>query len=503
MGVVDLNLRRSDFYEKELTFQVSCSYGPGRYDENYEQKGRDYPFGYVRWTEQRNFEAVLEAMRAGQVRVKDLITHRLPLEEAAEAYDRLLHDPAALGIIIEYPRGDENGGKGHRGIFSPSPRPSPIKGEGDKGTSQLFAIEGKGDKVTFHSSVIEGERSKADRISVEREGKSAGKCGVALIGAGNFSKMVLAPVLAKTKARLLYVCARTNGAAATHIARKYGFDHASTDLDAILADEQVNAVFIATPHNTHPTLVCNALAAGKHVFVEKPLAITEEGLQKVQETYQGVLSPSPQASPVKGEGDLPRTGQSILMVGFNRRFSPHTVKIRELLAGRTEPLSMIMTVNAGFIPSEHWTQDPEVGGGRIIGEACHFIDLLRFLVGSEIVSSDVARLESGARDTVSIHLSFGDGSIGTIHYFANGNKGFPKERLEVFCGAKILQMDNFKTLRGWGWKDFKKMKLWRQDKGHGAEVQAFVDAVSNGGPSPIPFEEMVEVTKVTLELAKN
>jgi len=191
------------------------------------------------------------------------------------------------------------------------------------------------------------------------------------------------------------------------------------------------------------------------------------------------------------------------MVGFNRRFAPHVVKMKELLETVREPKSMIMTVNAGMIPPEHWTQDPKVGGGRIIGEACHFIDLLRFLAGSAIASSEISRVKSDVGDTVSIQLSFKDGSIGTIHYFANGNRRFPKERLEVFAGNRILQLDNFKTLKGFGWKGFKKMRLWRQDKGHGEEVKAFVEAVRRGGPSPIPFDEIVEITKVALDLAMN
>jgi predicted dehydrogenase/threonine dehydrogenase-like Zn-dependent dehydrogenase len=472
VGVVDLNLRRADFYEKELIFQVSCSYGPGRYDEKYEQGGQDYPFGYVRWTEQRNFEAVLQAMRAGQLHIKELITHRITLEEAAASYDKLLHDPEALGIVIEY---------------SPSPQPSPVEGEGvrEKGDSPLLPVEGEG--------VYGGAAVPV----------------VALIGAGNFSKMVLAPALAKTDAKLKYVTARANGAAAAHIARKFGFEKAKTDLDAVLADDQVNTVFIATQHDSHADLVCKALDAGKHVFVEKPLAINEQQLQIIRDSVlllSPSLSPSPQPSPVKGEGatDNEREGAKgngpLLMVGFNRRFSPHIVKIRELLADRAEPLTMTMTDNAGFIPPEHWTQDPERGGGRIIGEGCHFIDLLSFLAGSPVTSVSAMMVGgNGAlrEDKMSILLSFADGSVGAVHYFANGAKSYPKETLEIFGSGRVIRMENFRTTKGFGFKGFNAFRTWRQDKGHRAEVAAFVNAVATGGPSPIPFDQLANVTKAS------
>jgi len=436
VGVVDLNLRRSDFYEKELTFQVSCSYGPGRYDERYEQQGQDYPLGFVRWTEQRNFEAVLEAMRVGQLHVNELITHRIPFDSAGEAYGRLLHDPGALGIVIEYSDGDAK----------------------EQNKTPLLRTT-----TPLHDSHY------------------AGKCGVALIGAGNFSKMVLAPALAKTPARLMYVAARTNGAAAAHIARKYGFEQASTDLDAILADKDVTAVFIATTHNSHPALVCKALDAGKHVFVEKPLAIDERGLDQVVAAVR-------------------RHPELHLMVGFNRRFSPHTLKIRELLAGRVEPLAMTMTVNAGFIPPEHWTQDPERGGGRIVGEGCHFIDLLSFLAGSPVVTVS-AQMMGGSgparEDRMSILLGFADGSVGSLHYFANGAKSYPKETLEIFEGGRVIRMENFRTTTGFGCRGFGSFRTWRQDKGHRAEIAAFVERLSSGGAPLIPFEQIVNVTKAS------
>lgn len=439
VGVVDLNLQRSDFYEKELTFQVSCSYGPGRYDERYEQQGQDYPIGFVRWTEQRNFEAVLEAMRSGRLRVKELITHRVSLEKAAGSYDKLLHDPQALGILIEYPDKKENGRR---------------------------------DKSISTASLP--EQAAVSHLPV-------GVTGIALVGAGNFSKMVLAPALGKTPARLKYVAARTNGAAAAHIARKFGFEQASTDLDAILADKDVTAVFIATTHNSHPALVCKALAAEKHVFVEKPLAIDQNGLNQVIAAFH-------------------RHPELHLMVGFNRRFSAHTVKIRELLPGRSEPLTMTMTVNAGFIPLEHWTQDPDRGGGRIIGEGCHFIDLLSFLAGSPVTSVSAMMVggNGAAReDKMSILLGFADGSVGSVHYFANGSKRYPKETLEVFSDGRVIRMENFRVTKGYGFKGFSSFRTWRQDKGHRAEIAAFVEWLSSGGAPLIPFEQIVNVTKAS------
>jgi predicted dehydrogenase/threonine dehydrogenase-like Zn-dependent dehydrogenase len=435
VGVVDLNLRRSDFYEKELTFQVSCSYGPGRYDEKYEQQGQDYPIGYVRWTEQRNFEAVLETMRAGQLQVKELITHRLALQEAAAMYDKVLHDPAALGIIIEYPENID--------------------------------------------------RTPTINISTS-ESSPVVKCGVALIGAGNFSKAVLAPALAKTAARLKYAAARTNGAAAAHIARKFRFDKASTDLDAILADTEVNTAFIATPHNSHAALICKFLAAGKHVFVEKPLCISESQLEEIKAVYTSLLTP---------DSTLP-----LLMVGFNRRFSQHMIKIKKLLEGKTEPLTMSMTVNAGFIPPEHWTLDPERGGGRIIGEGCHFFDLLSFIADSPVVSVSAMMLGGKGmirEDKMSIILSFADGSVGTVNYFANGAKSYPKETLEVFSDGRVICMDNFRVTRGYGFKRFSTFRTWRQDKGHRAEISAFVARVITGGAPLIPFERIVNITQAS------
>ncbi|RJQ24784.1 dehydrogenase [Candidatus Parcubacteria bacterium] len=521
VGVVGLNLRRSDFYEKEISFQVSCSYGPGRYDEAYELRGQDYPLGYVRWTEQRNFQAVLDLMASGKLNVDSLITDRIPFAEAERVYEKISGDLSALGVILEYNQdASRKGAKAQRDpqIYDPQiSQITPVPSTGATGQARIK-------ERTVQISDIRHPTSGSSPTSDIRPPTSA---TLALIGSGNFSKMTLAPALAKTSARLKYVSARTNGAAATHIAKKYGFENATTDLEAIWNDPEVNTVFITTQHNSHAALVQQALKAGKHVFVEKPLCLTLEELEEIklaadprrytqisEEQENGLTQrrPSETENRFHGAGKDAKGEQSdsmlhalcsmpLLMVGFNRRFAPHTQKIKELLDTAKVPKSFIMTVNAGVMPPHHWTQDPEVGGGRIIGEACHFVDLIRYLAGSEIVKAESSRMESAAGDTVSISLSFADGSIGSIHYFANGNKGFPKERLEVFCSGKVLQLDNFRVLRGYGWTGFKKMRLWRQDKGHEAELKAFVEAVENGAPSPVPFEEMIEVMETTIHLA--
>ena len=429
VGVVGLNLRRSDFYEKELTFQVSCSYGPGRYDEGYEQAGQDYPLGYVRWTEQRNFEAVLGAIRSGALQIGSLVTHRLPFGKALDAYDTLQKDPHALGILLQYP----------------------------------------------------GETKRVSSVRVNQTAASpSGGAIVGVIGAGNFAKAILLPALAKTSARIAYV-ADLNGAAATHAAKKIGAEQAVTDYKLILADPAVNAVFILVGHHLHARFVCEAIEAGKHVFVEKPLALNELELLRVAECVD--------AHPDR-----------FVMLGFNRRFSRHTQKMKELLAGRSEPVCMNMTVNAGAIPASHWVQDPERGGGRIIGEGCHFIDLLAYLAGSPVVSIYSAMVGEGPSvrgDKISMVMQFEDGSIGNVNYLANGSKSYPKELLEVFSDGRVLRMENFRVTRGYGFNRFSKLKTFRQDKGHREEVLSFVKRVADGGAPLIPFSEILNTTRAS------
>ncbi len=439
VGVTGLEINRSDFYEKELCFQVSCSYGPGRYDSEYEEKGHDYPIAFVRWTEQRNFEAVLDLMASGKLNIRPLITHKFPFAEAEKAYKLISENKEPyLGIVLTYEK--------HADLCK-------------------------------HSIEI---NAPAKRTNYEIKEPVAG-----VIGAGNFTGQVLLPALKKTGIRLKTIASNT-GVSGTHLAKKFGFELSSTDTEEIFNDSEISTIFITTRHSTHACFVVQGLKANKNVFVEKPLCLTLDELNEITEVYKDQETGS---------------RSQILMVGFNRRFAPHVVKTKELLETVKEPKSFIMTVNAGMIPPNHWTQDRNIGGGRIIGEACHFIDLLRFLADNKISDSKITKLKNKTEDTVTLLLGFEDGSMGTIHYFANGDKSFPKERLEIFCGGRILHLDNFRILKGYGWKNFNKMKLWQQDKGHAAGVKAFVQAVQGGKQSPVPFEEIVEVMKMAIQVS--
>lgn len=441
VGVTGLELSRADFYEKELTFQVSCSYGPGRYDPSYEEKGQDYPVGFVRWTEQRNFEAVLDMMADGRLDVKPLVSHRFPIDDAPKAYDLVTGDAPSLGILLNYP---------------------------DAAARPVDAL-------------------KLRTVELASTGPYAvGKASLGVIGSGNYATAILIPAFKAAGANLVSVASNA-GVSGLHAARKFGFRSTTTDIGGLLDNAAVRAIVIATRHDTHAKLVCRSLHARKHVFVEKPLALSLDEIAAIEAARNEAVA----------SGFNP-----IIMVGFNRRFAPQTVKIKSLLEGLSGAKSFVMTVNAGAIPGEHWTQDRAVGGGRIVGEACHFIDLLRFLAGAPIVSHHVAAVAGGSGDTATITLKFEDGSLGTVHYFANGSKAFPKERLEVFCGGRILQLDNFRNLTGFGWPGFRKMNLWRQDKGQKACAAAFVEAVSRGLASPIPFADLIEVGRATIEIAE-
>lgn len=441
VGVTGLSLQRADFYEKEIRFQVSCSYGPGRYDPRYEDQGQDYPAGFVRWTAQRNFEAVLDMMASGAVDVKPLVSHRFVVDAAQEAYDLLAGREPSLGIILDYPR------------------PA-------------------------------AERS-ATRIDLAARPRSpAGRASLAVIGAGNYAGRVLIKAFAAAGADL-HTLVSTNGASASHHGRRQGFRHAATDADAAIEADGVNAVCIATRHDSHAAYAAAALRAGRSVFVEKPLCLTAEELDELRTVLAETAS----------EGSAPT-----LMVGFNRRFSPFVVRAKALLSVVSEPVAMTMTVNAGAIPNDHWTQDPLQGGGRLIGEACHAIDLLRHLAGAPATSLSVAGLKRAGgpprSDVAALTLTFANGSIGVVNYFANGHRAHPKERLEVFCGGRTLVLDNFRRLAAHGWPGAASMTAWRQDKGQAACARAFVDAVSAGAPAPIPLDEIVEVAGLSIEAAR-
>lgn len=438
VGVTGLELSREDFYKKELSFQVSCSYGPGRYDADYEEKGQDYPVAFVRWTEQRNLEAVLDMMADGRIDVKALISHRFRIEQADRAYELIGAGAPSLGILLQYPQ--------------------------------------TADAALREQTVPLATAGAA----------AAGKACLAVLGAGNYATAVLIPALKLTGAQLRIV-ASAGGVSGLHAGRKFGFGQTTTDTDGVFADPAINGVVITTRHDSHTALVCRALAEGKNVFVEKPLCLSGQELERIDTAYRAAH-------------DAP--GGPLLMVGFNRRFAPQVQKMKELLAGVTTPKALVMTVNAGAIPAEHWTQDSEAGGGRILGEACHFIDLLRFLAGAGIVSHQVMKMASTTGDTVTLGLSFADGSLGTVHYLSNGSKSFPKERLEVFAAGRVLQLDNFRRLTGFGWPSFKKLNLWRQDKGQKDCAAAFVRAVEQGLSAPIPYAEIMEVSRISIEAAE-
>ena len=436
VGVTGLKLSRDDFFKKELTFQVSASYGPGRYDTNYEEKGQDYPIGFVRWTEQRNFEAVLDMMAAGALDVKQLISHQFDINEAEKAYKLIVSDEHSLGILLTYP----------------------------------------GVEITNNSRKV--LLSNNNNIKKSNNKNTNNKIKVSFLGSGNYATSILIPAFKAAGAELKSI-ASISGVSGVHAGKKYGFLETTTDSDRLFADKAINAVVIGTRHDTHADFVVKALKTQKHVFVEKPLCLTLEELSKIESSY---------------------SSSNILMVGFNRRFAPQIQKIKFLLENIKGPKTMIMTVNAGKIPNDHWTQDFEIGGGRIIGEACHFIDLLIFLTGETITDYKIQFMDSLTKDTANIQLSFKDGSIATIHYYANGSKSFPKERLEVFAQGGILQLDNYRKLTSFGWPGFKKMNLWQQDKGQKACVKAFVDAISSGNTSPIPVEEIFEVSRISIKL---
>ncbi len=453
VGVVGLNLQRADFYEKELTFQVSCSYGPGRYDENYEKRGQDYPIGFVRWTEKRNFEAVLQLMAEGKLDVQPLITHRFKFEDALKAYEAI-HEKGAMGILLEY--------------------------EGE--SSEQRAASGENTELNNNFAA---EQFNTRTKSVARTVRNvAGDVGVAFIGAGGFSTRMLMPLLPRQGVRRIAV-ASNSGVSATHAAKKFGFGKTTTSTTEILNDPEVHGVFITTPHNLHARIVSEALKAGKHVFVEKPLALNEEELKQVE----SVSNSRP---------------DQLLLIGFNRRFSPHMVAMKDWLRAAPSNKAVVITVNAGAIPEKHWTQHRAVGGGRIVGEACHFIDLARFLVGHPITSSTAFPVQGGdgrLGDCATLQLNFEDGSTASIHYLANGHKDFPKERIEVFAGGKIYTCDNFRYSREIGGR--RKLKTSAQDKGHRTELENFISAIRNGGNWPIPFSELMEVSDHSIRLAGN
>jgi predicted dehydrogenase/threonine dehydrogenase-like Zn-dependent dehydrogenase len=478
VGVTGLELNRADFYEKELTFQVSCSYGPGRYDPNYEEKGHDYPYGFVRWTAQRNFQAVLNLIATGRLNVAPLITHRFPIEEAPKAYDLITGKTGEpfLGVLLTYPD-----------------QPN---------------LNRKITLSTFHVLSSNAQCPNVPRVTV------------GLLGAGNFATTTLLPAMRKVQGiEFVGICAAT-GLTAHHVGNKFGFRYCTTDENEIFNDPDVNTVVIATRHHLHARQVVATLKAGKNVFCEKPLALNEDELREILQAVTGGTEKEGHrkaeergtkgsCSPASSHpSTLPqkhfRTSAPLLMVGYNRRFAPMARQLKAFLTDVHEPLVMHYRVNAGYIPPDHWVQDSQQGGGRIIGEVCHFVDFLTFLVGALPVRVYARALPNEGRyrdDNVVITLEFADGSLGTIIYVANGDKSFPKERLEVFGGGAVAVLDDFRHLELVRNRRKKVVRsLLGQDKGHRGEWEAFVAAVQGGGPPPIPIEEIIATTLTTFRV---
>lgn len=452
-GAVGLQIPRNIYFQKELTFLNSRSYGPGRYDPRYEEAGQDYPIGYVRWTEGRNMEAFVDLLASGRVDVQALITHRIPIERAPEAYQLITGKKGEpfLGVLLTYP-----------GVSEAAPALP----------AQIVKVSGPASDNAARDTKV--------------------KLGV--LGAGNFASAVMLPALRKVPNIELVGIASASGLNAKHAAKRFGFRYAASDENQILQDTQVNTLAILTRHHLHARQVIAALHAGKHVFCEKPLALSVEELEEIFIALEG--------NSARGqENRAPTSLSPLLTAGFNRRFAPLAQKLHTFIKDRQEPLAAHYRVNAGYIPPSHWLHDPRQGGGRIIGEGCHFIDFLAFLVGAAPVSVTAAALPDLGHyreDNASLTFTFPDGSVGTVSYLANGDKAFPKERVEVFTAGRAAVLDDFRSLQlASGGRRRTISSRLKQDKGHLAEWQAFASAVAAGGPPTIPYEQLYGVTRAS------
>ena len=425
VGVVGMNMRRDDFYKKELTFQVSCSYGAGRYDEEYEQKGHDYPLPYVRWTEKRNFQTILNAISNGGLDVKSLITEIVELKDYEQIYGDM-RKRGSIASIIKYPESVD----------------------------------------------------QAAVVKVSDKAFAAGGGKIGIIGAGNYTSSTVVPCLNKANAPIKYI-ASAGGLNAKVLAKKAGAEFATSDYHEILNDKEVGMVIVTTRHNLHAKMVTEALQANKSVFVEKPLCLNEEELNQISEAYKAA-----------GEGVT-------LTVGFNRRFSPFAQKLKSMVGDG--PKNIIATMNAGFIPPEMWVHDLEIGGGRIIGEACHFIDLCSYLAGSRVKSvcmNAMGKTPEENTDNATLLLQYENGTNAVINYFSNGSKSYQKERIEVFSQERVFILDNWRKLTGFGSKGFSK-KSGSMDKGQETEFGLLADRLKKGGSALIPFESIVNTTRAS------
>jgi predicted dehydrogenase/threonine dehydrogenase-like Zn-dependent dehydrogenase len=425
VGVIGLNISRAEFYEKELSFQVSCSYGPGRYDEDYEQRGNDYPLPFVRWTEKRNFEAILHAIDSGKLSVKEMITEVIDLENYQTIYGEI-GTKKSIASILKYSSAE---------MIKPA------------NTIELKAVNFTGSKGV-----------------------------IGIIGAGNFTKMTMLPALKGSGVGYKYI-ASAGGVSGTALAKKYGFSHSTTDYTQILKDPDVDLVLIITRHDKHAVMVSESLFAGKNVFVEKPLALNKKQLEEIITAFN--------------------QSNNILTVGFNRRFSPHSIKIKSLIG--SAPMNVIATMNAGNIPANVWVHDMQVGGGRIIGEACHFIDLITYFTGSKVKAVCMNAMginPDDNTDNASILLKYENGSTGVINYFSNGSKAYSKERVEVYSQDRTAIIDNFRQTTGYGFKGFSKLKT-KLDKGHKTQFTELIKRVKCGGEPLIPFDEILNTTEAS------
>ena len=427
-GVAPLNLSRDDFFRKELTFQVSAAYGPGRYDPAYEARGHDYPLAHVRWTMRRNFEAVLDMLAGGRIATQPLISHRFPFDRAPDAFALLTGGEPSLGVLLDYPQ------------------------------------------TTTPARTLHRTAPVATAVGT----------GVSVIGSGDYAARTLLPALAAAGAQFR-VLVDNGGPQGPALAARHRFATHSINPAAAFGDAATSTIVIATRHDSHADLAVRALNAGKHVFVEKPLALTADDIDRVEAAHAA-------------------SGR-VLTVGFNRRFSPHIIALKAALARAAAPPAMVMTVNALALPHGHWASDPSTGGGRIAGEACHFIDLLRHLAGAPIISVTVDRLRPG-EDTATIGLAFASGAIGTIHYFANGHAGLPKEQLELFTSGRVYTLDNFRRTRAYGDPAFRPVTTARPDKGHAALATTVLAATRGERPPPIPADEVYEVARATVLAAE-
>jgi predicted dehydrogenase/threonine dehydrogenase-like Zn-dependent dehydrogenase len=426
VGVIGLDMQRADFYEKELTFQVSCSYGPGRYDENYEQKGQDYPIGFVRWTEKRNFEAVLQAIATSRLQVLPMITERINLDDYQAIYGNMGNNSSIASIIC-------------------------FNDEVDVSKSSIKFID-----KNFENS----------------------KGVIGVIGAGGFTSSTVLPMLTKSHADIKTI-ASSKGLSGTILSRKHKIANTTTNYQDILTDDDIDTVVITTRHDQHAQMVIEALNANKHVFVEKPLALTHESLDRVEDAY--------------------KKSSKTLTVGFNRRFSPYIQKIKKSLGSSNVPINVIATMNVGEIPQSNWIQDMTIGGGRIIGEACHCVDYITYLTGSTVeavLMSGFGQNLTENTDNAVMILKYKNGSQGIINYFSNGSKSYSKERVEVYCGGKTAIIDNFRKVEFYSFKE--SGSSGTQDKGHANQFKLFVERIKNGGEAIIPFQEIMNTSKTVI-----